>query len=123
HGRDPNLSRRNELYLRILNLGLLRIRGAAYDGGHQHCEIEADHLHNIPSYIAGGDAAHHLYYLAKEIPYYLDRIDRTVAANVDLLRWYAPLWRELETLVPVEGSPWERDWRELKAGGWDCGRV
>ena len=50
-----------------------------------------------------------------------DSVDRKVAACTDLVSMYVPLWRELETLVPVAGSPWEEEWRELKAGGWDYG--
>ena len=119
--RDPNLLRRNEIYLKVLELGLLFIRGAGYDADSRRCEIEADHLHNIPSYIAGGDAAHHLYYLTSEIFFYLRKIDLKVPANMDLVRRYVPLWKELETLVPVEGSPWADKWRELKAGGWNYG--
>jgi hypothetical protein len=119
HTRDPNLPRRNEVYLEILKLGLQRIRGAGYHGDHRHCEIEADHLHNVSAYIAGGDAANHLYYLVKEVPFYLTKVDLHIAVCFDLVRRYVPLWRELETLVPVEGSPWEKEWRELKATGWD----
>ena len=99
-----------------------RIRGAGYHGDHRHCLIEADHLHNVPEYIAGGDAANHLYYLSKEVPLYLRKIDWDVKACTELVRNYIPLWTELETTVPVEGSPWEKDWRDLKAGGWDYGR-
>lgn len=119
--RDANRLRRNELYLEILKLGLLGIRGAAYHGDHRHCEVEADHLHNIPNYIAAGDAANHLYYLAKEVPFYFTQLDPNVPACADLLRRYIPLWRQLETLVPVNGSPWEQEWRDLKAGGWNYG--
>jgi catechol 2,3-dioxygenase-like lactoylglutathione lyase family enzyme len=114
--RDAALHRRNEIYLRILYLGLIRIRAA---GDQRHSEVEADHLHNIPSYVAGGDAAHHLYYLRHEVPYYCWKTDKTVEENVAQLKMYAPLWRELETLVPVEGSPWAAEWRDLKASGWD----
>jgi hypothetical protein len=98
------------------------LRGAGYDGDHRHCEIEADHLHNIPEYVAGGDAANHLYYLAREVPYYLTKADLTAVASSELLRWYVPLWIELESLVPVRGSPWEKEWLELKARGWNYGR-
>src|SRR5690242_1843553 len=73
--RDPGLSRRNEVYLEILKLGFMFIRGAGYHGDHRYCEVEADHLHNVPSYIAGGDAANHLYYLSKEVPLYLKKVD------------------------------------------------
>ena len=121
--RDPNLLRRNELYLLILKWGLHRIRDAGHAGDHRHCDVEADHLHNVPSYVGGGDAANHLYYLTKEVPFYISKIDQDGAANVRLLAMYSPLWRELETLVPVQGSPWENDWRALKAGGWNYGKA
>ena len=120
--RDPALLRRNEVYLEILKLGLMRIRGAGYHGDHRHCEIEANHLHNVPSYIAGGDAANHLYYLAKEVPFYLKQVDLKVASCTELVQSYVPLWTELELLVPVKGSPWEQEWLGLKAAGWNYGR-
>jgi len=121
NSRDADLTRRNELYLEILKFGLLWIRSYGHHGDHRHCEIEADHLHNIPAYVAGGNEAHHLFYLTKEIPYYLKRVDLKVEACLNLVKWYVPRWKELEGLVPVEGSPWEQEWREMKAGGWNYG--
>lgn len=35
--------------LRIINTALLRIRRLAQDGMSERCEIEADHVHNLPS--------------------------------------------------------------------------
>lgn len=120
--RDPALLRRSEVYLKILEFGLIYIRAAGHRGEHRYCEIEADHLHNVPSYIACGDAAQHLYYLAKEVPLYLKRVDVKIEAQRDLLRWYVPLWTELESLVPLDGSPWKDDWLEMKAQGWNYDR-
>ncbi len=121
HQRDPDLLRRNEVYLEILEFGLMFIRGGGYHGEHRYCEIEADHLHNVPSYIAGGDAANHLYYLAKEVPFYISRVDLNIQARIDLVHRYVPLWTELESLVPIDGSPWKDEWLELKARGWNYG--
>lgn len=118
HRRTPELPRRNEIYLAILNLGLDRIRGAAFEGDSRHCEIESNHLHNIPSYIAEGDAGHHLYYLASEVPFYLDDVGLLSLPNLSLLDWYIPLWQELEALIPIDGSPWEEKWRGMKENGW-----
>jgi hypothetical protein len=120
--RDPALPRRNEVYLEILKLGLMFIRGGGYHGEHRYCEVEAEHLHNVPSYIAGGDAGNHLYYLAKEVPFYLTRVDLKIEARMDLVRRYVPLWIELESLVPIDGSPWKDEWLEMKAKGWNYGR-
>jgi hypothetical protein len=120
--RDPALLRRNELYLGILQLGLIGIRGDFHRGDQRYCEIEADHLHNVPEYIAGGDAANHLYYLVKEVPLYLTRVDLKIEARMNLVRWYVPLWIELESLIPIEGSPWRDEWLRMKAKGWNYGR-
>ena len=40
---------RTDAYRRILYLGLLLIREAARMGDARLCEIEADHLHNLPA--------------------------------------------------------------------------
>jgi len=119
---DPSVSRRDEIYLWILARGLDRIRGAASQGDHRHCEIEADHLHNIPSYIACGDSANHLYYLTKEVPFYLQQIDLKNEGNQWLLGWYISVWQELEGLIPIDGSPWAEEWRVMKSGGWNYGQ-
>ena len=120
--KDPSVSRRDEIYLQILNHGLHHIRGAASNGDFKHCEIESDHLHNIPSYVAGGDAANHLYYLTKEIPFYLKQTDLSNEGNQFYINMYIPLWIELEGLVPIEGSPWASEWQAIKTGGWNYGR-
>ena len=122
YGTDKSISRRNEVYLRILNHGLHRMRDAAFAGDFRHCEVESDHLHNIPSYVALGDHANHLYYLAKEVPFYLSQADLKDEGNLFHLRMYISLWQELEGLVPVDGSPWAQEWRAMKAGGWNYGR-
>lgn len=117
--RDDALTRRNEIYLLILTRGLLRIRGLAWSGDPKACEIEADHLHNIPAYVAGGDDAPHLYYLTTEVPSYLATLHRETPGTAENGRYCVELWRELEGLVPIDGSPWADRWREMKANGWD----
>ncbi len=111
--------RRDEIYLYILNHGLHRIRDAAREGDYRHCEVEAEHLHNLPAYIAEGEGAHHGYYFVKQRPHYLDSIDRTHQSNLYLLETYEPLWDELEGLIPWEGSPWETEWRKAKEEAQD----
>ena len=106
--------RRDEIYSYILSRGLHRIRDAAFSGDAKHCEIEAEHLHNIPTYIAGGDDAQHAYYYVVERPYYLKHIDQSSEANRWLLDTYEPLWKELEGLIPIRGTSWEKEWIEQK---------
>ena len=110
-----SVCRRDEIYLLILSRGLHRIRDAGYAGDAGHCEIEAEHLHNLPEYLAQGDTAPHAYYFVKQRPFYLNRIDMTSEANRLLLDIYEPLWRELEELIPIFGTPWEQEWLSLKA--------
>lgn len=38
-----------EVLLRILNVGLLRIRKSGSEGHAEECETEADHIHNLPA--------------------------------------------------------------------------
>ena len=106
----------------ILARGIDRIRGAASRGNARHCEIESDHLHNIPSYIVSGDTANHLYYLAKEVPFYLQQANMKDEGNWLLLDFYIPWWQELEVLIPIDGSPWSEEWRAMKSAGWNYGR-
>ena len=111
---SDRLTRRDEIYLTILNLGLHRIRGAASRGDFKHCEIESDHLHNLPRYVAEGEDAQHAYYYVKERPYYLHRVDQASVENEHLLETYQKLWAELEGLIPIWGTSWEKDWIEQK---------
>lgn len=105
------LSRRNEIYLKLLEIGLLQIRDAARAGDTKRCEIESEHLHNIPTLIACGDAAHHGYYWTKERPWYIECL-RHVATNQSTLAYCERLWGELESLIPLKGTPWETDAKE-----------
>ena len=107
-------TRRDEIYLTILNLGLHRIRGAASQGDFRHCELESDHLHNIPRYLAEPETAQHGYYYLCERALYLKRVDRAREENQSQLATYEKLWAELEGLIPFKGTPWENDWKKLQ---------
>jgi len=72
--RPEQTQSRRDAYQAILGFGLLAIRAAACRGDATVCEIEADHLHNIPSLLDEPDQARHLYYVQAERPDYLDRI-------------------------------------------------
>ena len=112
------LVRRNVIYGEILKWGLIEIRNAAHDHDSAFCAIESDHLHNVPSYIIDGDQAHHLYYLTVEIPVYLSRVKPRTDARRWLVRRYIELWKELEHVVPIDGSPYKARWLAEKANGW-----
>ena len=66
---------RQDAYLEVLKWGLLAVREAAYGGHTTLCEIEADHIHNIPSLLTEYDMeGRHAHYLWTERMYYLDRL-------------------------------------------------
>lgn len=76
--------------LRILEVGLLRIR-AARDCA--ECALEADHLHNLPSIIQTQRPELLEYYLTAEQPGF-----ERDARNVEQ---FTPLWVELRRLVEL----------------------
>ena len=76
------------ILLRLLTLGILRIRSFA--GDPDRCFAEADHLHNLPGLISHHSEAALLYYWRVERPSFRDQLadsDREV---------FEELWRELE---------------------------
>ena len=97
---NANLRTRDEVYRDILGFGLLHVRNAAYSGDAHTCEIEADHLHNLPSLIGEPNELRHRYYYDNERTLYLERMavqDSSAAerARFTLAR-YHDLWAELE---------------------------
>ena len=63
------------LLLRILSMGLLRICSYATDGRVKECELEADHLHNLPTIIASGRLDQLEHYFNAERPAFLLRAE------------------------------------------------
>ena len=96
-----DIERRRQAYRTILGFGLLAIRAAACRSDAELCEIEADHLHNIPSLLDETNEARHIYYAQAEREMYLDRVrgraDRNyLSSTVD--RYEAP-WAVLTALA------------------------
>jgi len=67
---------RNQAYLEILKWGLLAIREAAFTGKTKLCEIEADHIHNLPSLLNDANEKRHHCYIVPERKYYLEQLER-----------------------------------------------
>jgi hypothetical protein len=74
---DPDVLRaRREAYVRLLTDGLIAIRAAGYDGDAALCEIEADHIHNLPSLLDEQNVHRHHYYIDAECKGYLANLER-----------------------------------------------
>ena len=90
---------RDEVYRDILHFGLLHIRNAGYAGDARTCEIEADHLHNIPSLMGEENELRHQYYFEAERTLYLERITAQDSPVAMSRKWtlarYHDLWAEL----------------------------
>lgn len=90
------IKRRKEAYQRILSVGLLAIRDRATTlNSVKIAEIEADHLHNIPSLLEETNEHRHIFYAHKERNLYLQRIRDHADQNY------------LDYVVRLYQEPWE----------------
>ena len=102
--KPSTVQARNDAYKDILQYGLMAIRDSARRNNIRLAELEADHIHNLPSLIDEPNEARHHSYLFQERPYYLDRLKDQV--DVDCLRFtharYREAWAVLESIAKPE---------------------
>jgi hypothetical protein len=83
----------------ILRIGLGFALEAHREGDLHRVEIEADHLHNVPTYLTS-DADRKLdYFIETEHPFYLDRIEQSFGKENRLLaeQAFESHWRSIMT--------------------------
>ena len=68
------MNKRDQIYLRLLHLGLLAIREATADANLEWAGAEAEFLHNIPSLIGETKVERHKYFWNVERVMYLEWI-------------------------------------------------
>lgn len=87
----------------MLKWGLLAIRDNAHSGRIALCEIEADHIHNIPSLLEESNEQRHLFYIVQERGLYLERLKKVGATEYLERRasWYSEPWRVLASIAGV----------------------
>jgi uncharacterized protein (TIGR02996 family) len=85
---------REEAYLDILHRGLVMVRNHAHADQMQLCQIEADHLHNIPTLLGESNERRHVFYLTAERGYYLERLQKLGATEYmdQATIWYSEPW-------------------------------
>jgi hypothetical protein len=89
-----------EIYRAILLLGLENLQRYRTAERFDYLEIEIDHLHNIPKYMADATLIGHGYYFCNERPYYLERIVDIPVINADfLIAQYQPHWDALRAAL------------------------
>jgi hypothetical protein len=95
---------RQRAYLDLLAGGVVAVRNQAYSGQLALCEIEADHIHNIPSLLEEPNELRHRYYIIQERGLYLDRLKSLGASEyLESMRvWYSQPWKVLASIAGVE---------------------
>lgn len=95
---------RQQAYAEILRWGLLAIREAAYAGKTKLCEIEADHIHNLPDLLNEANEARHHCYIGQERSYYVDRLKELGDEEylAERTRFYGEPWKVLAALAVDE---------------------
>ena len=89
---------RSDAYKQILAIGLLALRDRAPRfNSSRLVEIEAEHLHNIPSLIDEDNLQRHLYYFNKERPAYIASLKELAMPEYsdNVLRMYLTPWEDL----------------------------
>jgi hypothetical protein len=79
--------------LEIIYFAALRIRAAGAHKDSAICEIEATHIHNLPSLIKDYKVGKLLYYMDIEVPLF---VGRSRGVNINC---YEPLWQNLRSFV------------------------
>ncbi len=104
HANDSNMSKLDELYIKILARGLLSLRTSARNGDVEQCNAESEYLHNIPSLIGEENINRHLYHVITEKLRYLDWVysknDKELVVSVGAR--YLDYWNELEKILGVD---------------------
>jgi len=95
------VNERDQIYVEILRYGMLKLREVAHMKRLECCEVEAEHLHNIPSLIGETNDYRHAYYIDSEVPFYLERVDRAPDMTRFALARFEPLWARLRELRRV----------------------
>ena len=84
-------------YRNLLSYGLIQLRDAAHEKRIEVCQIQAEHLHNIPSLLEEKNIERHLYYFEKERTFFLEKF-RPLKTEVDTfcLARFEEAWEILE---------------------------
>ena len=99
--QSPDLDARSQAYAKILKWALLSILELARQGNAELCEIEADHVHNIPSMFGETTEARHRDYIVRERGFYLERLRERGHADylADRKRFYDKPWSVLGAIT------------------------
>lgn len=89
------------LYSRLLHLGFIVLKQAAFQQNQPWLDAELEMLHNVPSLIGEENVRRHEYYWLKERLHYIEWASAPghEDAKSRMLTYYDPIWREMEPLI------------------------
>lgn len=91
-------NRAKNTLLKIITIGLLRIRALGNSGDPQACSIEADHLHNLPSLV-------HSFSLERLLYYYRVEREAFIKQSRHNTEQFHDQWQELDSLIRLAEGP------------------
>lgn len=95
------MSELDNLYCRLLHLGMIVLQEAAHARDLEWLLSELEMLHNIPSLVGETNGLRHEYYWKQERDYYIEKV--TARAHEEQIRrmrmFYEPIWQEMEPLM------------------------
>ena len=98
------MSELDEQYLLLLQCGLPALRNAALAGDLEHCRIESEHLHEIPSLTGESNLQRHLFYMNTSRRVYLKWAATMDRENVSALieHFYTPAWNRMAQILETQ---------------------
>jgi hypothetical protein len=98
------MNNRQQAYLDLLTHGLAAIINLARRGEVELCEVEAEHLHNLPSLVDEPNEHRHRYYIEQERGRYLERLKKLAAREhlEFMVIWYTQPWQVLADGAGIE---------------------
>lgn len=96
----------DQIYLEILEAGILAVRNAAGDGELSYCRAEAEHIHNIPTLIGEDNIERHNYYYNAERVDYLNWLNSkgSEEAKQWILERYLSAWEKMGKILEDENK-------------------
>jgi hypothetical protein len=98
------MDRLQEISLRILYAGIVRIRELAYGGDNEAAHAEAEHLHNLPAIISDEKRGGYWDYVGVQRLLYIRWVQQ--AGREDVLLFvkdkYLKLWEEMDQILASE---------------------
>jgi hypothetical protein len=85
--------------VRCIDYGLARARNALEKSDLQRCEIELEHIHNLPSLLDTTIMKSQGYYLEKQVPFFLDSLEKNYGLSIrkEAIDEFEATWKQMQS--------------------------